>query len=156
MFAFNSLPQLKNSVEYKKSQSVVFTNGCFDILHPGHVQYLQEARSCGDFLVVGLNSDSSVRRLKGDQRPIQNEQDRAVVLAALSSVDAVVIFSEDTPLNLIQQLRPGVLVKGGDWSVDEIVGGPDVLSWGGEVRSLSFKEGSSTTSIVHRILALKK
>jgi len=153
---FDSLPQLKNSVEYKKSQSVVFTNGCFDILHPGHVQYLQEARSCGDFLVVGLNSDSSVRRLKGDQRPIQNEQDRAVVLAALSSVDAVVIFSEDTPLNLIQQLRPGVLVKGGDWSVDEIVGGPDVLSWGGEVRSLSFKEGSSTTSIVHRILALKK
>lgn len=153
---FDSLPQLKSSVEYKKSQSVVFTNGCFDILHPGHVQYLQEARSCGDFLVVGLNSDSSVRRLKGDQRPIQNEQDRAVVLAALSSVDAVVIFSEDTPLNLIQQLRPGVLVKGGDWSVDEIVGGPDVLSWGGEVRSLSFKEGSSTTSIVHRILALKK
>ena len=132
-------------------RKAVFTNGCFDLLHVGHVRYLQEARAAGDLLIVGLNSDASVRRLKGPTRPLQTESDRAEILAALAAVDFTTLFSEDTPLELIQALRPDVLVKGGDWSPEAIVGGPFVLSYGGEVRSLRFVEGRSTSEIVGRM-----
>ncbi len=130
---------------------VVFTNGCFDILHRGHVTYLNEARALGDVLVVGLNSDASVKRLKGPQRPLNQEGDRRFVLLNLKGVDAVEIFAEDTPLELIKAVHPDILVKGGDWRPDQIVGGKEVLSWGGEVRSLGFVEGYSTTSVVEKI-----
>jgi D-beta-D-heptose 7-phosphate kinase/D-beta-D-heptose 1-phosphate adenosyltransferase len=134
----------------RKNKKVVFTNGCFDLLHVGHVRYLQEAKSCGDILVVGVNSDLSVQQLKGPTRPIQSEQDRAEILAALDAVDVTVIFSEDTPAKLIEALRPDVLVKGGDWSPDQIVGGPFVLSYGGQVKSLQFVEGRSTTKLIEK------
>jgi len=133
---------------------VVFTNGCFDILHAGHVAYLEEARSLGDYLVVGLNSDQSVKRLKGKSRPIVPFDHRALVLTGLKAVDLVVGFDEDTPRNLIHFLKPYVLVKGGDWSVDQIVGGSFVLESGGEVHSLQFKGGLSTTNIVDTIRRL--
>lgn len=136
----------------RKNKRVVFTNGCFDILHVGHLRYLQEAKSLGDFLVIGLNSDRSVRALKGDTRPIQTELDRAEILLGLSCVDAVVIFDEDTPLNLIKKVRPQVLVKGGDWKISQIVGSDFVQQSGGEVKSLPFHEGRSTTSIVEKII----
>ena len=129
---------------------VVFTNGVFDLLHPGHVTYLEEARALGDRLVVGLNADESVRRLKGPTRPIQSGADRAVVLAGLRAVDLVVEFPEDTPLRLIEALRPDVLVKGGDYTVETIVGAAEVLAWGGEVRVLGFVAGKSTTRLVER------
>jgi D-glycero-beta-D-manno-heptose 1-phosphate adenylyltransferase len=132
-------------------KKIVFTNGCFDILHRGHVSYLNEAKNLGDLLVIGLNSDASVRRLKGSERPINKEHDRLYVLEALKSVDKVEIFEEDTPLNLIKLLRPMVLVKGGDWSLDQIVGAKEVISWGGEVLSLSFVDGYSTTGIIKKI-----
>jgi rfaE bifunctional protein nucleotidyltransferase chain/domain len=131
----------------------VFTNGCFDLLHPGHVTYLEAARELGDALVVGLNSDASVRRLKGPARPILTEQERATVLSGLRSVDYVVVFDEDTPLALIRRIVPDVLVKGGDWPVEAIVGADVVLAAGGRVSSLPFVEGKSTTGIVERILA---
>jgi len=126
----------------------VFTNGCFDILHVGHVRYLREARLLGDRLVVGLNSDSSVKRLKGDSRPVVSEENRKEVLEALESVDEVVLFEEDTPLELIKKVRPNVLVKGGDYSIDDIVGAKEVISWGGEVRSLNFHSGHSSSQII--------
>lgn len=132
------------------NKKVVFTNGCFDILHKGHVTYLNEAKRQGDMLVVGLNSDLSVKRLKGKKRPINKELDRKFVLENLKAVDKVIIFTEDTPLNLILELKPNVLVKGGDWSVDQIVGGKEVLSWGGEVKSLNFIDGYSTTKIIEK------
>ena len=130
---------------------VVFTNGCFDILHLGHVEYLQQAASLGDFLVVGLNSQASVSRLKGPSRPIQDEKSRAAVLASLTSVDAVCIFEEDTPERLIHALSPDILVKGGDWKPEDILGSDWVLSRGGKVRSISFVEGYSTTRIEQKI-----
>ena len=136
---------------YDEKLKVVFTNGCFDLLHPGHVLYLESAKGKGDRLIVALNSDASVRRLKGTERPIQSEGARATVMAALESVDAVVLFEEDTPLNLISEIVPDVLVKGGDWSTDQIVGSSVVLDRGGEVHSLMFEEGHSTTSIVEKI-----
>jgi rfaE bifunctional protein nucleotidyltransferase chain/domain len=119
---------------------LVFTNGCFDILHAGQVLYLEEARRLGDVLVLGLNSDASVRRLKGDSRPINSQSERSIVVAALEAVDFVCIFDEDTPYELIKALQPDVLVKGGDWQVQDIVGSDLVLAAGGEVRSLSFSE----------------
>lgn len=133
---------------------VVFTNGCFDLLHPGHVAYLEAARQLGDALVVGLNSDASVRRLKGPTRPILTEEERATVLAGLRSVDYVVVFDEETPLRLIEAIVPDVLVKGGDWPVEAIVGAEVVLAAGGRVLSLPFVEGKSTTGIVERILSV--
>ncbi len=139
------------SLHHMYESRVVFTNGCFDLLHVGHVRYLQDAKKQGDYLVVGLNSDSSVKTLKGEGRPIQTELERAEILLALSAVDAVCIFSEDTPLNLINSVKPDVLVKGGDWKVEDIVGSKEVLSWGGEVRSLQFVEGKSTTNIVESV-----
>ena len=131
---------------------VVFTNGCFDIIHPGHVLYLENAAQQGHRLVVGLNSDASVSRLKGEDRPIQNDMARATVLAGLESVDLVVVFEEDTPLDLIKEIQPDVLVKGGDWVIEDIVGSDIVLEKGGEVRSLLFEDGHSTTNIIDKIL----
>jgi D-beta-D-heptose 7-phosphate kinase/D-beta-D-heptose 1-phosphate adenosyltransferase len=130
---------------------VVFTNGCFDLLHPGHVRYLQQARSLGDALIVALNSDRSVRELKGDKRPILTERERAEVMAALASVDYVTIFDEATPREIITALLPDVLVKGGDWGVDEIVGREEVEAAGGQVMSLPFVDGCSTTDVIERI-----
>ena len=130
---------------------VVFTNGVFDLLHPGHVDVLLGARSLGDALVVGLNSDASVRRLKGPERPIRTEAERAYVLAALEMVDCVVLFEDDTPLELVNALRPDVLVKGGDYTEATIVGAPEVRSWGGDVRVIPLTPGQSTTNIVQKL-----
>lgn len=130
---------------------VVFTNGCFDLLHYGHIHYLAEARALGDHLVIGLNSEASVRRLKGAGRPIKDEKTRSHLLAALQCVDLVVIFEEDTPLRLIETLLPDVLVKGGDYTIDTIVGAKAVLAKGGAVRALPFIEGYSTTAIENKI-----
>ena len=134
---------------YRKiGQKIVFTNGCFDLLHVGHVRYLQEARKLGHVLFVGINSDASVKRLKGPERPIQNEKDRAEILTSLHCVTHTVLFTEDTPLELIKLIQPDVLVKGGDWPVDKIVGHDVVLKRGGLVKSLHFVEGRSTTAII--------
>ncbi len=130
---------------------LVFTNGCFDILHPGHVTYLEEARRQGDCLVVGLNSDASVRAIKGPERPVNDENSRARVLAALGCVDYVTIFNEETPLALIKLLRPLILVKGADWPLADIVGGKEVIAWGGEVINIPLTAGCSTTSVIERI-----
>ena len=130
---------------------LVFTNGCFDILHAGHVDYLQNARQLGDSLLVGLNNDESVRKLKGDSRPIVHEKARAMVLAALDAVDAVVLFKEETPRKLIDQVQPDVLVKGGDYLAEEIVGYQTVTAKGGKVKVLPFLKGHSTTNIIKKI-----
>ena len=131
---------------------IVFTNGCFDLIHPGHVRYLQEARRLGDALIVALNSDRSVRELKGEKRPILDQNERAEVMAALGCVDYVTIFDESTPRVVIAALLPDVLVKGGDWGIDLIVGRDEVEAAGGEVLSLPFIEGCSTTDLIERIL----
>ena len=142
---------VSNLREGLKNKRVVFTNGCFDILHVGHIRYLEEASKLGDVLIVGLNSDESVRRLKGPDRPINNEHDRADVLCALRSVGYVVVFSEDTPYELISSIMPDVLVKGGDYSIEQIVGRDIVENNGGEVVVLPFVEGKSTTNIITKI-----
>ncbi len=134
----------------RKGAKIVFTNGCFDILHAGHAQYLRKAASLGDLLVVGLNSDASVRRLKGAGRPVQRAADRAYLLASLAPVSYVVVFSEDTPAALIEEVVPHVLVKGGDWKGREIVGADFVRARGGTVRTIRFVAGKSTTSILDR------
>jgi rfaE bifunctional protein nucleotidyltransferase chain/domain len=137
----------------QEGKRIVFTNGCFDILHAGHVTYLQEAAALGDFLVVGINSDDSIKRLeKSPARPLQNEFSRTAVMAALGCVGAVVVFDEDTPLQLIQAVKPDVLVKGADYKIEDIVGAAEVLSWGGEVKTLDFLPGYSTSSIEKKIL----
>lgn len=130
---------------------VVFTNGVFDLLHPGHVDVLLGARRAGDALVVGVNSDESVRRLKGPERPVRGAPERCYVLAALSMVDAVVVFDEDTPFELISSLRPDVLVKGGDYTESSIVGAREVRGWGGEVVVVPLTPGHSTTSTIARL-----
>lgn len=130
---------------------VVFTNGVFDLLHPGHVDVLLGARRFGDALIVGLNGDASVRRLKGPERPIRTEAERAYVLAAFEMVDCVVIFDDDTPISLVKDLRPDVLVKGGDYTEATIVGAPEVRSWGGDVRVIPITPGHSTTNLVTRL-----
>jgi rfaE bifunctional protein nucleotidyltransferase chain/domain len=130
---------------------VVFTNGVFDLLHPGHVDVLVGARRYGDALVVGLNGDASVKRLKGTDRPIRNEAERAYVLGALEAVDAIVVFEEDTPLELIRHLRPDVLVKGGDYTEATMVGAREVVGWGGEIAVVPLTPGHSTTSIITRL-----
>ena len=152
MGQFLSSQHLDTALAPLKSQGkkIVFTNGCFDLLHVGHVRYLQQARSLGDVLVVGVNSDASVQRLKGPTRPVQTETDRAEILAALEAVSFTVIFNEDTPEKLIHKVKPDVLVKGGDWKVADIVGGSFVLSYGGKVQSLQFIDGKSTTKIIEK------
>lgn len=133
---------------------IVFTNGVFDILHPGHVRYLQQARALGDALIVGLNADASVRRNKGPERPVNDEQERAEILAALECVDAVVIFGEDTPADIIKAIQPDILVKGADWAEDAIVGRETVEARGGKVVRVPIEQGFSTTGIVEKIKAL--
>jgi len=133
------------------SHKIVFTNGCFDILHLGHVTYLESAKAKGDFLVVGLNSDASVKRLKGAERPIKDEQSRASILAALSSVDMVIIFEEDTPKLLIEAISPSILVKGGDYKKEDIVGAEYVESTGGEVEIIPFLDGHSSSQLIDKI-----
>lgn len=147
-----SLPELKNrTAEWRANgQSVVFTNGCFDLLHIGHVTLLDDARRAGDRLVVGLNSDASVRRLKGPSRPVVPEHARSRVLAGLEAVDAVIVFDEPTPLDLMLALRPDVIVKGGDYIADAIVGAREVRAWGGSVKIVPFVEGFSTSSLIAR------
>ncbi|KZK75314.1 MAG: D-beta-D-heptose 1-phosphate adenosyltransferase [Pelodictyon luteolum] len=132
---------------------VVFTNGCFDILHAGHVGYLTESRRLGDRLIIGLNSDASVQRIKGPLRPVCSEEDRAAVLSALRAVDAVTLFDEDTPEELIGLLLPDILVKGADWAVENIAGAKAVLAQGGSVLNVPLLEGRSTTGIIERIVA---
>ena len=139
-------------MELKRSlQRLVMTNGCFDLIHPGHIRYLNRARSYGDLLLVALNSDASVHRLKGAGRPILNEEERCEIVASLECVDLVTVFEEETPARLIQDLLPDVLVKGGDWPLDEIVGRTEVEAAGGEVISLPLEEGYSTTSLIEQI-----
>lgn len=134
------------------ARPLVFTNGCFDILHRGHVTYLAQARALGASLIVGVNSDASVKRLgKGDERPINRQEDRMTVLAALEDVSLVTLFEEDTPLQLILETHPDILVKGGDWSINSIVGAQAVLAWGGQVHSIPFLHQRSTTELVKRI-----
>jgi rfaE bifunctional protein nucleotidyltransferase chain/domain len=133
-------------------QTIVFTNGVFDLLHPGHVRYLEVARSLGDALIVGLNGDASVRRNKGPSRPITPEPERAEMLAALASVDAVVIFDEDTPADIIMALQPDILVKGADWAADQIVGRDTVEARGGRVVRVPVEQGYSTTTILERVM----
>lgn len=138
-------------LEKNKGKKIVFTNGCFDILHLGHVEYLNEAKAQGDLLIIGLNSDASVKKLKGPDRPINNEDDRAKMLLNLKAVDAVQVFSEETPLTIIKLIKPNMLVKGGDWKPEQIVGSDFVLANGGEVKSLLFKEGYSTSNLIHAV-----
>lgn len=137
-----------------RNKKVVFTNGCFDLIHAGHVDYLEKAKSLGDMLIVGLNSDASVRRIKGNKRPILPQEMRARVLSSLKPVDYVVIFDEDTPLQLIESIKPDVLVKGGDWEVERIVGREVVESCGGKVISIPFEYDISTSKIIERVVSL--
>ena len=140
----------------KKNKKVVFTNGCFDLIHYGHIQYLRKSKKLGDRLVVGLNSDASVKKLKGAGRPLLSEHDRAHILAALDCVDMVVIFGEKTPLKLIKAIKPDILVKGGDYSVDQIVGHKEIEKWGGSVLTLPYIKGNSTTGIIQKIIRHQK
>jgi len=140
----------------KEGKSIVFTNGCFDILHRGHVEYLHKARSFGDILVIGINSDSSVKILKGQNRPIIGEEDRAFLLSQLVMVDAVTLFDEETPYNLIRELKPDILVKGGDYTIEQVVGRDIVEDHGGEVVLIPLIPGRSTTDIISRMSKMIK
>ena len=144
------LSSFTSQLSHWQGLRVVFTNGCFDILHRGHVEYLSKAADMGDVLVVGLNTDASVQRLKGEGRPVNNEEARAMVLASLSFVDAVVLFDEDTPYELIKAVRPDVLVKGADYKPEEIVGYDIVTSYGGKVETVPLVVGYSTTGLIKR------
>ncbi len=147
------LVELMQKVEIWKQtqQKIVFTNGCFDLLHAGHVTYLEAAKKRGDKLILGLNTDRSVSALKGPSRPVVNQNDRARVLAALESVDAVILFDEDTPLNLINTIKPQVIAKGSDYTVAQVVGGQEVLSWGGEIALIDLVEGRSTSNLIKKM-----
>lgn len=152
----NKIMSMENAkIQIKKWQNndekVVFTNGCFDVLHAGHIKYLFKAKSLGDHLVIGLNTDSSVRIFKGKNRPLQDEQDRALILAALEAVDLVVLFDEDTPLEIITFLKPDILVKGSDYTIDNIVGAKEIVQWGGKVETIEFVNGKSTSLIIEKM-----
>jgi len=149
------LSQLKATVAawQKDGKKVVFTNGVFDLLHLGHVTYLAKAAELGDKLIIGLNADSSVKRIKGEGRPINDQNNRAALLASLFFVDGVTLFEEDTPINLISTVLPDVLVKGADYTIDNIVGAKEVIANGGEVKTITFVEGYSSTSIINKIKA---
>jgi rfaE bifunctional protein nucleotidyltransferase chain/domain len=142
-------------LEKNKGKKIVFTNGCFDILHLGHVEYLNEAKAQGDVLIVAINSDESVRKLKGPDRPINNEHDRGSMLLNLKAVDCVQVFTEETPLEIIKLIQPKILVKGGDWKPEQIVGSDFVLSHGGIVKSLMFKSGYSTSNLIQAVQGKK-
>lgn len=135
----------------KEGKQIVFTNGCFDLIHPGHIAYLNEAASLGDILVIGLNTDQSVRKLKGESRPINNEFSRSQLIASMFFVDAVIFFDEETPLELIKVVKPDILVKGGDYQIATIVGAEETLANGGTVKVLQFLEGYSSTAIIDKI-----
>lgn len=146
-----SADDFKSKRDCFNNNRIVFTNGCFDILHLGHVDYLIKARKLGDTLIVGINSDSSVKKLKGETRPVNNEQARVLLLASLEFVDFVIIFNEETPLELIKSINPDVLVKGGDYTVETVVGADYVLNYGGKVEIIPFLEGFSTTQIIQNL-----
>ncbi len=152
-----TLPQIAAAIKKlkQKNKKVVFTNGCFDILHAGHVNYLSKAKSLGDVLVIGLNSDGSAKKLKGKSRPIVAQKNRAILLAALEAVDFVVVFNDLAPLKLIKLVKPDVLVKGGDWKKENIVGYDFVKSYGGKVKSLVYIKGLSTRGLIDKIRNLK-
>lgn len=152
--SLNDIIKLRDKIRIE-NRKVVFTNGCFDIIHKGHVTYLNEAKSLGDHLIVGINSDDSVKRLKGKDRPVNNEYDRAFVLDNLKSVDDVLIFNEDTPYDIIKEIIPDLLVKGGDWKEEDIVGSDIVKKNGGKVISLQFVNNYSTTNILEKIEKLR-
>lgn len=149
----SDLQSLKTSIEQWQSEGkkVVFTNGVFDLLHIGHITYMAKAAELGDKLVIGLNSDSSVKRIKGENRPMNDQNSRAALLAALFFVDAIVVFGEDTPINVITTLMPDILVKGADYAIENIVGAKEVMANGGEVKTIDFVEGYSSTSIIKKI-----
>jgi len=147
---------LKDNIEIinrikAERKKIVFTNGCFDLLHVGHVRYLAKAKKLGDFLIIGLNSDSSVKELKGEDRPINSFEDRATLLSAIESVDSVIMFEEQTPENLIKDIVPDILVKGGDYNIEDIVGYQTVMQNGGQVKTLSFYDGYSSTNYINKI-----
>ncbi len=147
---------LKDNIEIinrikAERKKIVFTNGCFDLLHVGHVRYLAQAKKLGDFLIIGLNSDSSVKELKGEDRPINSFEDRATLLSAIESVDLVIMFEEQTPENLIKDIVPDILVKGGDYNIEDIVGYQTVMQNGGQVKTLSFYDGYSSTNYINKI-----
>ncbi len=144
---------LKNELDplRKQGKKIAFTNGCFDILHVGHVRYLREAKKTADILVLALNSDTSVKKIKGEKRPLVTQEDRAEIMAALEFIDFVTIFDETTPLELINLLKPDVLIKGGDWAEDKVVGRDEIKKWGGKLTLIPKINGKSTTSIVDKI-----
>ncbi|BDD06333.1 D-glycero-beta-D-manno-heptose 1-phosphate adenylyltransferase [Aureibacter tunicatorum] len=152
----HTFEQAKNVSENWKSkgEKVVFTNGCFDLVHVGHVDYLEKARKLGDRLIVGLNTDNSVKRLKGDSRPVNNEMFRARILASMQFIDAVIFFDQDTPQELITEVLPNILVKGDDYKISEIVGAKEVIANGGKVQTIAFVEGYSSTKLIEKIKAL--
>ncbi len=147
------LTQLKTQVAtwQREGKKVVFTNGVFDLLHIGHITYMAKAAELGDKLIIGLNADSSVKRIKGESRPVNDQNNRAALLAAMYFVDAITVFEEDTPLNLITALLPDILVKGADYAIENIVGGKEVIANGGEVKTIEFVEGYSSTAIIEKI-----
>ncbi|RZJ81618.1 MAG: D-glycero-beta-D-manno-heptose 1-phosphate adenylyltransferase [Flavobacterium sp.] len=151
-----SLPDLLTQIEdwKKEGKKIVFTNGCFDLIHPGHLSYLLEAANLGDKLIIGVNTDSSVKKIKGEERPINNEQSRLQLLAAMFFVDAVVLFDEETPADLIEAIKPHVLVKGGDYKIEGIVGAKETIERGGAVKVLNFLPGYSSTNIIEKIKQL--
>ena len=153
MNCLKSLEEIKliRSALKADNKKVVFTNGCFDLVHAGHIDYLNKAKALGDVLIIGLNTDNSVKRIKGDKRPIINEDERAEILSSLKPVDYVVFFDEDTPAELINELIPDILIKGADWKIDEIVGGETVLANGGEVKTIEFVNDQSTSKIIDLI-----
>ncbi len=154
MGEIKSLEELKElrNLWRKEGKKLVFTNGCFDLVHIGHIRYLKKAKELGDYLVIGLNTDQSVRRIKGEKRPILPEDERAEILCSFWFVDYVVFFDEDTPEKLIKEIEPDVLVKGADWKLEEIVGADFVLKKGGEVKRIELEQGKSTTAIINEIL----
>lgn len=153
MNCLKSLEEIKliRSALKADNKKVVFTNGCFDIIHAGHIDYLNKAKALGDILIVGLNTDNSVKRIKGDKRPIINEDERAEIISNLKPVDYVIFFDEETPSELINKLVPDILIKGADWKIDEIVGGETVLANGGEVKTIKFINDQSTSKIIDLI-----
>ena len=152
---FSKVTALASSLRVKKRR-IVFTNGCFDIIHAGHIKYLERAKALGDVLIVGVNSDSSVKKIKGPKRPVVRQCDRAAIVAALRPVDYVSIFNDSTPIKLIKAIKPDVLVKGADWRLNSIVGGDFVKSYGGKVKAASLVKGRSTSNLIRKIVDIFK